>query len=644
MTSSIIDIGVRALNVAQYGLVTTQHNIANVNTPGFHRQQITQSTLLPFSTGAGWLGQGAKVDTVKRIYNEFLDNQVLAATAQSAFFDTYSFQVRQVDNLLGDPDSGLAPALQQFFTAVHTVANDPASVPARQLMLSSAEALVARFHALDERLQGIRQGVNTQLAAVTAEINSYASQIAQINEKIVLALNTNRQPPNDLLDQRDQLIAELNERVRASVVKQDDGTFNVFIGNGQPLVVGQVAFQLAAVRSPLDADNLEVVLKAGSSGQIPLNESDLTGGRLGGLLAFRREVLEAAQNGLGRVALVLAETFNNQHRLGQDLLGALGGNFFTIASTSPTAKASSNNTGSGILTATLDTTNAGAAALTTGSYRLTYRSGTNDYLVEDLLNHTSSVVAPGTLATAIPGLVLSMSGTPNDGDSFLVLPTRYGARDVSVAITDVNRIAAAAPIRAQASASNTGSGTITPGTVDATSQPPLNPNLLQPVTITFTSPTTYDVTGTGTGNPTGLTYTPGANISYNGWIVQINGSPAAGDTFTIGPNTGGIADGRNALELAALQIRNLVAGFTATYQGAYSQMVSAVGTRSQEVQINAKAQAALLTQTKQAQQELSGVNLDEEAANLLRYQQAYQAAAKVIQTGSLLFETILQLR
>lgn len=644
MTSSIIDIGVRALNVAQYGLVTTQHNIANVNTPGFHRQQITQSTLLPFSTGAGWLGQGAKVDTVKRIYNEFLDNQVLAATAQSAFFDIYSFQVRQVDNLLGDPDSGLAPALQQFFTAVHTVANDPASVPARQLMLSSAEALVARFHALDERLQGIRQGVNTQLAAVTAEINSYASQIAQINEKIVLALNTNRQPPNDLLDQRDQLIAELNERVRASVVKQDDGTFNVFIGNGQPLVVGQVAFQLAAVRSPLDADNLEVVLKAGSSGQIPLNESDLTGGRLGGLLAFRREVLEAAQNGLGRVALVLAETFNNQHRLGQDLLGALGGNFFTIASTSPTAKASSNNTGSGILTATLDTTTAGAAALTTGSYRLTYRSGSNDYLVEDLLNHTSSVVAPGTLATAIPGLVLSMSGTPNDGDSFLVLPTRYGARDVSVAITDVNRIAAAAPIQAQASASNTGSGTITPGTVDATSQPPLNPNLLQPVTITFTSPTTYDVTGTGTGNPTGLTYTPGANISYNGWIVQINGSPAAGDTFTIGPNTGGIADGRNALELAALQIRNLVAGFTATYQGAYSQMVSAVGTRSQEVQINAKAQAALLTQTKQAQQELSGVNLDEEAANLLRYQQAYQAAAKVIQTGSLLFETILQLR
>lgn len=644
MTSSIIDIGVRALNVAQYGLVTTQHNIANVNTPGFHRQEIRQSTLLPFGTGAGWLGQGAKVDTVRRIYSEFLDNQVLATTAQSAFFDTYSFQVRQLDNLLGDPNSGLSPALQQFFTGVQTVANDPASVPARQLLLSSAQALVARFHAMYERIQGIREGVNTQLQGVTAEINAYASQIAELNEKIVLAQNTNRQPANDLLDQRDQLIAELNERVRATVVKQNDGTFNVFIGNGQPLVVGQVAFRLATVRSTLDPDNLDVVLETGGGGQIPLNQYDLTGGKLGGLLAFRREALDQAQNGLGRVALTLAETFNNQHRLGQDLLGALGGDFFSLAATSPTVKAGDTNTGTGVLAASLVTTNAGAAALTTGSYKLTYQAGSNTYVVEDLVNQVSSTVPAGSLATAIPGLSLTMTGSPADGDSFLVLPSRYGARDIRLSIDDVNRIAAAAPIRASAASGNTGSATITPGTVDASSQPPLNTNLQQPVTITFTSPTTYDVTGVGTGNPTGLSYTSGGNISYNGWIVQISGVPAAGDTFTIGPNTGGIADGRNALELAALQIRNLVAGNTTTYQGAYSQMVSAVGTRSQEVQINAKAQSALLTQTRQAQQELSGVNLDEEAANLLRYQQAYQAAAKVIQTGSILFDTILGLR
>lgn len=644
MTSSIIDIGVRALNVAQYGLVTTQHNIANVNTPGFHRQQITQSTLLPFGTGAGWLGQGAKVDTVKRIYNEFLDNQVLATTAQNAFFEAYSFQVRQIDNLLGDPASGLSPALQQFFTGVQTVANDPASVPARQLLLSSAQALVARFHAMHERLAGIREGVNTQLSAVVGEINAYATQIADMNEKIVLAQNTQHQPPNDLLDQRDRLIAELNERVRATVVKQSDGTFNVFIGNGQALVVGQVAYQLAAVRSVLDPDALDIVYQTAGAGQITVNEHDLSGGTLGGLLAFRRETLEAAQTGLGRVALALAETFNNQHRLGQDLLGALGGDFFRIDATSPTVKANDNNAGGGMLSASLDTSNAGASALTTGSYRLTYLAGSNSYLVENLLDGSSSTLAATALAGAVPGVTLAMGGSPADGDSFLVLPTRYGARDIAVAINDVNRIAAAAPIRTAAATTNTGTATISAGQVDATTQPPLNPNLQQPVTITFTSPSTYDVTGIGTGNPTGQPYTDGATISFNGWTVQISGTPAAGDTFTIGPNTGGVADGRNALALAALQTRNLLAGNTATYQGAYGQMVSAVGTRSQEIQINAKAQSTLLQQTKQAQQEVSGVNLDEEAANLLRYQQAYQAAAKVIQTGSLLFETILGLR
>jgi flagellar hook-associated protein 1 FlgK len=643
MASSILGIGVRALNVAQMGLVTTQHNIANVNTPGFHRQQIVQTTLLPFGTGAGWLGQGAAVDTVKRIYSEFLDNQVLSTAAQSAYYDAYNFQIKQIDNLLADPNAGLSPALQEFFTGVQTVANDPASVPARQSLLSSAQSLIARFTSVYERLDTIRDGVNTQLTAVTAEINAYSTQIANLNEKIVLAQNSNQQPPNDLLDHRDQLIAELNERVKATVTKQSDGTYNVFIGNGQALVVGGRAYQLAAAQSAEDPDRMDIVYTGTGSSQVLINQNDLTGGSLGGLLAFRREALEKSQNALGRVALNLATTFNNQHQLGQDLLGALGGTFFNIASTSPTVKANDTNGGSGVLSATLNTTNAGAAALTTGNYRLTYVAGTNSYTVADLVNNTSTTVAAAALATAVPGLSLSMAGAPNDGDSFLVLPTRYGARDLSLAINDVSKIAAAAPVRASAATSNTGSATISAGSVN-TNQPPLNANLQQPVTITFTSATTFDVTGTGTGNPVGVAYTSGGSITYNGWTVQITGTPAAGDTFTIGPNTGGVSDGRNVLALAALQTTNLVAGNTTTYQGAYSQMVSEVGTKSHEVQINSKAQTTLLSQTRQSQQELSGVNLDEEAANLLQYQQAYQAAAKVIQTGSTLFETVLNLR
>ena len=644
MAESILGIGVRALNVAQMGLITTEHNISNVNTPGFHRQQIVQSTLLPFGTGAGWLGQGAAVDTVKRIYSQFLDNQVLATASQSSYFDAYQFQVKQIDNMLGDQNAGLSPALQEFFTGVQTVANDPASVPARQSLLSTAQALIARFNSVNDRLTEIRNGVNTQLNSVTTEINSYANQIADINEKIVLAQNTTQQPPNDLLDTRDQLIGELNQRIKATVTKQDDGTYNVFIGNGQALVVGGNAYQLAAAQSAEDPDRLDIVYKGTGSSTILINQNDLTGGTLGGVLAFRRDSLEKAQNELGRVALGLAETFNNQHQLGQDLNGALGGVFFNIASTSPTTKANDNNTGTGVLSASLITTNAGAAALTNGSYRISYVAGSNTYTVTDLVNNTSSSVAAAALSTAVPGLTLSLAGTPNDGDSFLVLPTRYGARDISLAINDVSKIAAAAPIRTNAAIANTGTATISAGSVNTTGQPPVNANLQQPVTITFTSATTFDVTGTGTGNPTGLTYTPGGNITYNGWTVQINGTPATGDTFTIGPNTSGVADGRNALALGALQTTNLLAGNTTTFQGAYSQLVSDVGTKTHEIQINSQAQATLLSQTQASQQELSGVNLDEEAANLLRYQQAYQAAAKVIQTGSTLFDTILNLR
>lgn len=644
MTGSILGIGVRALNVAQMGLVTTEHNISNVNTPGFHRQEIVQSTVLPFGTGAGWLGQGAGVDTVKRIYSEFLDKQVLSTAAQSSYYDAYHFQVKQVDNLLADPNAGLSPVLQEFFSGVQTVANDPSSVPARQALLSGAQALVGRFSSMYERLNDIRNGVNSQLTAVTAEINAYSTQIADLNEKIILAQNTTQQPPNDLLDHRDQLIAELNERVKATVTKQSDGTYNVFVGNGQALVIGQRAYQLNTAQSAEDPDRLDVVYETAGGGQVLINQNDLTGGTLGGVLAFRREALEKAQNALGRVALTLAETFNNQHKLGQDLLGAAGSAFFTIASTSPTVQANDNNSGSDDLVAVLNTTNAGAAALTTSNYRLTYVSAGNTYTVTDLINNTSSSVAAASLSTAIPGLTLTAPTAPADGDSYLVLPTRNGARDLSLAINDVNRIAAAAPIRSNATTSNTGTATISAGSVDSASQPPLNANLQQPVTITFTSASAFDVTGTGTGNPTGVAYTSGGNITYNGWIVQISGTPAAGDTFTIGPNTGGVADGRNALALAAMQTTNLVAGSTTTYQGAYSQLVSETGTKTHEIEINSKAQTTLLSQTEQAQQELSGVNLDEEAANLLRYQQAYQAAAKVIQTGSTLFDTVLNLR
>jgi flagellar hook-associated protein 1 FlgK len=249
-------------------------------------------------------------------------------------------------------------------------------------------------------------------------------------------------------------------------------------------------------------------------------------------------------------------------------------------------------------------------------------------------------VVPGT------GITLQLTAgsvASATGDSFLVRPTVNGASGISLNITDPTKIAASSPIASNAPTANLGTGTITPATV--TGGLPLNANLQQPVTITFNNPpTTYNVTGTGTGNPTNVAYTAGATISYNGWSTQISGAPSAGDTFTITQNTNATADGSNMLQLAALQTANTLVNSTTSYQGAYAQLIAQVGTQTSQLTVTSKAQTSMLSQATQAQQALSGVNLDEEAANLMRYQQAYQAAAKAMQIANTMFDTLLNLK
>lgn len=642
---SLLGIGVSAISTAQLNMLTTEHNISNVNTRGFHRQEAVQASNVPMSSGAGFVGSGAHVQTVRRMYGQFLDDQVSSASAQAQFYDTYHAEIKQIDDLLADPNTGLSPAVQSFFTSVNAVANSPTSVAARQSMLSGGETLAARFQSLYTRFDEIRNGINTQLDAQVTGINSYAAQVADLNQKIIDAQSINNQPPNDLLDQRDQIIGKLNEMVKTTVVKQSDGTYNLFIGSGQSLVTGTTAFSLALQNDPNDPTQKNVAYAIGGA-YIPIPSASLqNGGALGGLLAFRNNSLNSAQNALGRVALGLAQTVNNQHQLGQDLNGVLGGNFFSIASTSPTIFNNSNNTGSASLTSTLS---GNAGALTTSNYQVAY-NGTNYSITDSATNTTASGLTSAQLITQLgnAGVTLAIAGTPNAGDQWLILPTRYGARDISVGITDPNKIAAAAPIRAAATTTNTGAASIDLGSVN----PPLNANVQNQVRITFTGATTFNVSDVTLGSTlaTGVSYTSGSAISYNGWTVHISGTPASGDTFSVAANTGGIGDNRNAVALAALQNNNSLANNTAgapttTYQGAYAQLVSSVGNTTQQMQVNSTAQQTLLDNATQTQQQLSGVNLDEEAANLLRFQQAYQAAAKMIQIGSTLFDTILAIR
>ena len=638
MGSNVFNIGVSGLAAAQAGLLTTGHNISNASTPGFNRQQTVQSTNTPQFTGAGYFGQGTNVVTVKRIYNEFLANQSLTAQTRLSELNAYADQIRQIDGLLADSSAGLSTALNDFFRGVHEVAATPSSIPARQSMLSMAQALTGRFQGVDSRLNEIRDGVDTQLASTVADINSYATQLAELNRRIILAEAAGPgQPANDLLDQRDQLVAQLNQQVRVTTLAESDGSLSVFVGNGQAVVIGVQSYGLAATQSGEDASRMTIGITLPGGGTAALPEAMLSGGTLGGLLAFRRESLDAAQNALGRIAIGVAETFNAQHRLGQDLTGALGGNFFTAPA--PQVVYPNNPLNGG--TAALGVAVASASNLTTSDYRLTANGGGNYTLTR--LSDNATIFAAAALPQTVEGMTLSLAaGAANAGDSFLIQPTRTAASDIAVALTDARSIAAAAPIRTAAGNGNTGAGAIGAGSVIG--PPPVNANLTQTVTITFDNPpTTFDVNGTGTGNPANVAFTAGGDITYNGWTVKISGTPAAGDVFTISANSAGVSDNRNALLLAGLQTGKTLAGGSASYQSAYAQIVSDVGNKTREVEVTITAQESVLKQAQDAQQSLSGVNLDEEAANLLRYQQAYQASGKMIEIASKLFDTLLGL-
>lgn len=624
MPSSVLSVAISGLHAAQAGLATAGHNIANVNTAGYSRQEALQASRPGVFTGAGYLGRGVDVATVVRRYDALLATQARTAQSASTHHATAQAQAAAVDNLLADPDAGLAPALAAFFAGVNTVANHPGDLAARQSMLSAAGSLAARVRLLDGALAGRQQAVDRGIEAAVASANALARQVAELNGRINREAGRG-QPPNDLLDRRDALVADLAKLAGVSTATQSDGSLNVFLANGQALVVGEQALALVAAPDRFDAGRRVPGLASGS-GFVEFTADSLAGGELGGLVAARRDVLDPAQNALGRLVAALGGAVNAQHRLGLDRLGAPGGDLFGYGA--PWVGAASSNAGDARLQAAF----ADTGALEAADYDVSWGAGgwTVRRLSDDLVRTFASL--PATL----DGFTLdAVSGTPAAGDRFLVRPGRDAASAFGVLFTDPARVAAAAAVRASAAAGNLGGATITPGRVTGA-----DPDLAQPVTITFTAAGTFDVSGTGTGNPAGLAYTPGMTLAYNGWEVRIEGRPAAGDSFTVAPDPGGIGDNRNALAIAALQVARL-AGGSATAGDAWGALVARVGAATHEAQVAAQAQASISREAATAAQAVSGVNLDEEAASLLRYQQAYQAAGKVIQTAAALFETLL---
>ncbi|MBN3773744.1 MULTISPECIES: flagellar hook-associated protein FlgK [Burkholderia] len=641
MSNSLMNLGVSGLNAALWGLTTTGQNISNAATPGYSVERPVYAEASGQYTSSGYMPQGVNTVTVQRQYSQYLSDQLNGAQTQSGALSTWYSLVTQLNNYVGNPTSGISTAITNYFTGMQNVANSASDSSVRQTAMSNAQTLANQITAAGQQYDALRQSVNTQLTNTVTQINTYTAQIAQLNQQIASA-SSQGQPPNQLMDQRDLAVSNLSNLAGVQVVRNSDG-YSVFLAGGTPLVVADKSYQLATVASPSDPSELTVVSQgiAGANPQGPnqaLSDASLSGGTLGGLLAFRSQTLDPAEAQLGAIATSFAAQVNAQNALGIDLSGNVGGNLFTTGS--PITYANQGNTGNAALSVSF----ANPSQPTTSDYTLSY-----DGAKYTLTDRASGAVVgtSNTMPGSIGGLNFSFSsGSMQPGDKFTVQPTRGALNGFGLATSNGSAIAAAAPFVPSATTTNTGTGTI--GGLSVTSATAAaNPHNY---TITMggtTASPTYTVTDNSATPPTTSTpqaYQSGSPITLTaGVTVTVSGTPAAGDTFKVAPNAGGTNDGSNALALSKLVSAKSLGGGTTTLTGAYANYVNNIGNTTSQLKSSSAAQTSLIGQITEAQQSVSGVNQNEEAANLMQYQQLYQANAKVIQTASTLFQTVLGL-
>ncbi|GJG94390.1 flagellar hook-associated protein FlgK [Cupriavidus pauculus] len=637
---SLFNIGLSGLNVAQNGLTTVGHNFSNAATVGYTRQNTIIASAGGQATGAGFYGQGSNTITVQRVYDGFLTGQLRGATSASFDLSTYADQIRQVDNLLADEKGGLAPLMQKFFAAVQAVSDTPADPATRQGMISATQALAGQIKSSSDYFKQLQDGINTQLTSTVTQVNDYTKQIASLNKEISrMTAASGGHAPNDLLDQRDQAVSKLTELVGAKVVVQDGGTYNVFVGNGQPLVMGSDSYDIKAVPSSADPSRTTIAYTLPNGNSIEAEESTLTGGSIGGLLRFRSESLDTAQNAIGRLSLAIGQTVNAQHKLGIDLNGAIGGDVFALGTA--TVFKNDKNTSAAIATATIDN----AGSLTTSDYTLKF-DGTNYNLIRQSDNKVVGSQAAGSatfpMSLTADGFTVSVNVAMNANDSFEIQPTRNAAAGFNSLITDPAKIAASSPARADASTQNT-------GTVKASMSNVSSPFTLLtgPLTVKYNSATSAYVFSDAAGTPLAPQPAPtttanGVDFTIGGMTFSFNGTPQNGDTFTLSNNTGAVSDNGNMLKLAKLQTAKTING-TSSFNDAYAQLVNDVGSKAKSTDIASTSQDSITNQIYTAQQSVSGVNMDEETVNLLKFQQLYQANAKVIQAASTIFDTLVSI-
>jgi flagellar hook-associated protein 1 FlgK len=626
----VFGISVSALQAFQNAINVTSNNVANANTPGYDRETVNLAEAIPQSNGTTTVGAGVTVTGISRAYSQAAANQLNSSQSSLGQLNALQNYSTQIDNLFGTTVGGLTTSLQGFYSAFSNVANDPTSTASRQALLGQAQSVASSFQNASGELNSLNTDVNSRITADVQQINSTTSAIAKLNSQIVVSTAQNSgQPPNELLDQRDQLVSNLSQLVGVSTTTNSDGSLNVYVGNGQPLVLEGQATALNTVPNQFNASQLEVGTAA-SGAQISGN---ITSGDLGGLLAARAQVINPALNQLGQIATALSQTVNAQQAQGLDLSGNFGAAIFSVGA--PLAISSANNADS--VTASASVNANGLGALSADNYILSFQGGTPK-LTDTSTGTSVTPTGAGTAASpySAAGISIVLSGPPAASDQFLIQPTATAAANFNVVLTNPSQIAAAGAVQTAAAATNSGAASISSGSVLNAA----DPNLLTPATIAFsnpaTSPPTYSINGGAA-----QTYTSGGNISLNGWQVQISGTPAAGDTFTVTSNAGGTGDNRNALIAASSQNAGVLQNGTTSITGGLSALITGLGSQAQQINTAQTAQAAVNGQALTNVQSVSGVNLDEEAASLLQYQQAYQAAAQALVIGNSLFTTLI---
>ncbi len=665
-SSALMSIGQRAMFANYASMQTTGHNIANAQTPGYSRQTVQLASSGGQSTGAGFFGKGVDVVTVQRASDTFLTSQSQVASSMAAMDDARSTNLQQLETVFPPGDNGMGASVGTFMNSFVDLANSPSDSSARQVILSNAAEVADRFATAGGQLDRLQNGVTSDLRNSVAQVNQMAAQVASLNGDIA-ALRGSSSAPNDLLDQRDQLVKQMGNLIKVSTITADDGTMGVFIAGGQRLVLGAEAQQLAVTPDP--SNTARSVISISDSGQLhELSTSLLVGGSISGLLNYQNSDLVSARNQLGQMAASLSARVNQVQGYGIDLSSPAGSGNPIFAVGSPIAIPNTHNSrdASGGFAASVSLTvtdgsqlkasdyTLAADPLNAGNYVVTREAdGVQFSMVPNGTDYTFTRLSDGAaMGDSVDGMQITINGAPAANDTFELEPVGRAAVSMVRTLDNPAGIAAASPMTAVAGVANTGTATVANlSVVDPSNDPTIS------AAIQFTDAnggytyTLTDSSGNVTGSGTG-TWTAGQPIAMNGFQLNLNGVPNSGDTISVVKTAHPASNNGNALAMVGLRDETFVGrdmqidgtlqdGETAT--DSYASLLANVGVRVQSAKTASTISQATSDQADDAVADKSGVNLDEEAGRLIQFQQGYQAAAKVLQVAQAIFDTLLQM-